>query len=288
MSSPATTQNLRVRLVIADVDGTLVTQDKILTPRAIEAVKKLHDAGILFGITSGRPPRGMKMLIDPLEITEPIAGFNGGVVVKPDLEPVSKQLLSADVAAEVVRSIVKHRLDIFLYTDRDWFVSNADGPHVAREAWTVKFQPTVVQDFDSLTNNVVKVTGVSDDLEAVARCEKDLQQWSAGRVSAARSQPYYLDVTNPKANKGEVVGMFAQLCNIPPSEIATIGDMPNDSPDVQGKWHQHRHGQCQSRRAEIGDLRHRLQPGGPFCQGDGALAAIRRRAIGPTLPEQPR
>ncbi|HZL67123.1 MAG TPA: Cof-type HAD-IIB family hydrolase [Candidatus Limnocylindrales bacterium] len=228
MSSPATTQNLRVCLVIADVDGTLVTQDKILTPRAIEAVKKLHDAGILFGITSGRPPRGMKMLIDPLEITEPIAGFNGGVVVKPDLDPVSKQLLPADVAAEVVRSIVKHRLDIFLYTDRDWFVSNADGPHVAREAWTVKFQPTVVHDFDSLTNNVVKVTGVSDDLKAVARCEKDLQQWSAGRVSAARSQPYYLDVTNPKANKGEVVGMFSRLCNIPPSQIATIGDMPND------------------------------------------------------------
>ena len=228
MSSPATTQNLRVCLVIADVDGTLVTQDKILTPRAIEAVKKLHDAGILFGITSGRPPRGMKMLIDPLEITEPIAGFNGGVVVKPDLEPVSKQLLPADVAAEVLRAIVKHGLEIFLYTDRDWFVQNADAPHVAREAWTVKFQPTVVPEFDSLTDSVVKVTGVSDDLEAVARCEKDLQQWSAGRVSAARSQPYYLDVTNPKANKGEVVGMFSQLCNIPPSQIATIGDMPND------------------------------------------------------------
>jgi Cof subfamily protein (haloacid dehalogenase superfamily) len=228
MSSQPGTQNLHVRLVIADVDGTLVTQDKILTPRAIEAVKKLHDAGILFGITSGRPPRGMKMLIDPLEITEPIAGFNGGVVVTPDLEPVSKQLLPADVAAQVVQSIVKHGLDIFLYTDRDWFVRQADGPHVAREAWTVKFQPTVVKDFDSLTDNVVKVTGVSDDLGAVARCEKDLQQWSAGRVSAARSQPYYLDVTNPKANKGEVVGMFSQLCNIPPTQIATIGDMPND------------------------------------------------------------
>src|ERR1035441_2193462 len=107
MSSPASTQDLHVRLVIADVDGPRAQKAKTLPPRAIEAVKKLHDAGILFGITSGRPPRGMKMLIDPLEITEPIAGFNGGVVVKPDLEPVSKQLLSADVAAEVVRSIVK-------------------------------------------------------------------------------------------------------------------------------------------------------------------------------------
>ena len=228
MSAQDKPENVRVGLVIADVDGTLVTKDKVLTPRAIAAVKKLHEAGILFAITSGRPPRGMKMLIEPLAITEPIAGFNGGVTVKPDLTVISKQLLAPDVAAEVVRMTIKHGLDIFLYTDDDWFVRNADAPHVAREAWTVQFQPTVVQEFDSHMDNVVKVTGVSDDLDAVARCEKDMQEWSAGRVSAARSQPYYLDVTNPKANKGEVVEMFARLCNVPPSQIATIGDMPND------------------------------------------------------------
>ncbi len=228
MSSQPNPSTQRVGLVIADVDGTLVTQDKELTPRAIAAVNKLHQAGILFGITSGRPPRGMTMLIEPLEITEPIAGFNGGVVVKPDLTPVSQQLLPPDVAAEVVRMVLKHGLDIFLYTDRDWFVRSADAAHVAREAWTVKFQPTVVQDFGPHMDSVVKVTGVSDDLDAVARCEKDVQEWSAGRVSAARSQPYYLNVTNPKANKGGVVEMFSKLCNIPPSQIATIGDMPND------------------------------------------------------------
>ena len=228
MSEQGKPENVRVRLVIADVDGTLVTKDKVLTPRAIASVKKLHEADILFAITSGRPPRGMKMLIEPLEITEPIAGFNGGVVVKPDLTVISKQLLAADAAAEVVRMILKHGLDIFLYTDDDWFVRKADAPHVAREAWTVQFQPTVVADFDSHMDNVVKVTGVGDDLDAVARCEKDVQEWSAGRVSAARSQPYYLDVTNPKANKGEVVEMFARLCKVAPGEVATIGDMPND------------------------------------------------------------
>ena len=47
-----------IRLVLADVDGTLVTQAKELTDRAIAAVHRLHDAGILFAITSGRPPRG--------------------------------------------------------------------------------------------------------------------------------------------------------------------------------------------------------------------------------------
>jgi len=228
MSPEATSQDSKVRLVVADVDGTLVTNDKVLTPRAIQSVKKLHDAGILFGVTSGRPPRGMKMLVDPLDLTEPIAGFNGGAVVHPDLTPISKELLPDQVAAEVVHMIEKHGLEIFLYSDLDWYVLDPNGPHVAREAWTVKFQPTVVHDFDSLMHNVVKVVGVGDDYAAVARCEKDLQDWSAGRVSAARSQPYYLDVTHPKANKGEVVGMFSKLCNIPASEVATIGDMPND------------------------------------------------------------
>ena len=68
----------RISLVLADVDGTLVTADKVLTPRAAAAVQTLHSAGIAFAITSGRPPRGMAMLIDPLALRTPVAGFNGG------------------------------------------------------------------------------------------------------------------------------------------------------------------------------------------------------------------
>ena len=191
-----------VRLVIADVDGTLVTQDKVLTSRAAKAVRNLREAGILLGVTSGRPPKGMKTLIEPLRLTEPMAGFNGGAVVNPDMTSIFKRLLPPEVPAEVLRLVTQHVLDIFLYTDLDWFVRDADGPHVTREAWTVQFSPTVVHDFDALLDRVVKVVGVSDDLEAVARCEKDVQDWSAGRVSAARSQSYYLDIRHPKANKG--------------------------------------------------------------------------------------
>ena len=64
---------MAIRLLLADVDGTLVTQDKVLTDRAIAAVAKLKQAGILFAITSGRPPRGMSMLIEPLELTTPMS-----------------------------------------------------------------------------------------------------------------------------------------------------------------------------------------------------------------------
>ena len=87
----------------------------------------------------------------------------------------------------------------------------------------------MVKEFsDEQLADAVKIVGVSDDLDKVAACEKSAQQKLGDRASAARSQPYYLDVTNPQANKGGVVLTLAKLRNIKPEEIATIGDMPND------------------------------------------------------------
>ena len=219
----------QIRLVIADVDGTLVTQEKILTERAAQSVAKLRDAGVKFAITSGRPPRGMAMLVDPLKLSEPVAGFNGGVITQPDLTTIVREnFLPRPMVEKVLQIILDHKLDVWLYSGHDWYVRDMNAPHVAREQWTVKFAPIVRQDFDGLLENIAKVVGVSDDLDAVKKCEKDAQDACGDQASAARSQPYYLDVTNPKANKGEVVLAFSELSNIPVEQIATIGDMPND------------------------------------------------------------
>jgi Cof subfamily protein (haloacid dehalogenase superfamily) len=218
-----------IRMVIADVDGTLVTQEKVLTKRAAESVLRLHEAGIAFSVTSGRPPRGMAMLIDPLKLTQPLAAFNGGVLIKPDLTTVVDQkFLPAGVPEMVIEAIENHGLDIWVYTDTGWFVRDPNAPHVAREQWTVKFPPTVVKTFAGLLGRVAKIVGVGDDYDRVAKCEKDVQQAGGAHISAARSQPYYLDVTHPQANKGGVVLAMSKRLNIPAEEIATIGDMPND------------------------------------------------------------
>jgi len=218
-----------IKMVIADVDGTLVTQEKVLTKQAAESVLRLHDAGIQFSVTSGRPARGMAMLIEPLKLALPLAAFNGGVLIQPDLATVVDQnFLPAGVPEQVIDSIEKHGLDVWIYSATDWYVRDVNAPHVAREQWTVKFPPKVVKTFDGLLGRVAKIVGVSDNLEGVAKCEKDVQQTGGTHISAARSQPYYLDVTHPRANKGEVVLAMSKLLNIPAQEIATIGDMPND------------------------------------------------------------
>ncbi|AQU87452.1 haloacid dehalogenase [Komagataeibacter nataicola] len=217
----------QIRLVLADVDGTLVTKDKILTPRAIRAVERLRERGILFTITSGRPPKGMKMVIDPLKISEPIAGFNGGMMVKPDFTVIEARTLPADTARKVIGIIRDHKADPWVYDGNDWIVSKRDAPHVAREQWTVRFPP-VVGDVEAKLDQVVKITGVSDDLDLMKRLEHDLQQALGDTASAALSQPYYVDVTNRDANKGGVVMALERLLGIPASQMVTLGDQPND------------------------------------------------------------
>ena len=218
----------KISLLLADVDGTLVTHDKILTDRAQQSVRRLREAGIRFAVTSGRPPKGMAMLIEPLRIETPIAGFKGGLFVRPDLSIIEERTLPADVAARTIELISGHGLDVWVYAGNDWLVRDPKRPHVDREAWTVKFAPKVVKDFNRVPDKVVKIVGVSDDLRLVQRCEADAQASIGEHATAARSQPYYLDVTHHDANKGFVADYLARSLGIPQAEIATIGDQPND------------------------------------------------------------
>jgi len=219
---------MSVRLLLADVDGTLVTQDKDLTARTIAAVARLKEAGILFAVTSGRPPKGMAMLVEPLDLKTPIAGFNGGVLVDPDLKVIEQRVLPSALAAPIVDLLASHDLSVWLYAGADWYVQDRKGPHVDHEASTVRFEPTVVDSYDSLESGVAKLVGVSDDHDAVAAASADAQDRFGDRVSASCSQPYYVDVTHPDANKGFVAKWLAARYEIGSDEIATIGDMPND------------------------------------------------------------
>ena len=217
-----------IRLFLADVDGTLVTNDKVLTDRAIAAVGKLREAGILFAITSGRPPRGMSMLVEPLKLSMPIAAFNGGVYVHPDMSVIEQQVIPDEVTPTVIELLSAQGLDVWIYRGADWFIRDPKAPHVARETWTVKFDATVIDNFASVSNGVAKITGVSDDYDAVQKGVDAVRERFGDHVSAARSQPYYADVTNPNANKGAVAQYLSRTYQIPPEQIATIGDQPND------------------------------------------------------------
>lgn len=218
----------RIELVLADVDGTLVTSAKELTQRAIDAVGSLARAGVKFAVTSGRPPRGMQMLVEPLALELPLAAFNGGLFARPDMTVIEERSIAPELVAPALELLEQHGLDAWLYRGADWLVRDAGAPHIRKEADTVRFEPTVVESFAGTVEGIAKIVGVSDELERVAAAESDARERFGEHVSAARSQPYYLDITHPEANKGAVARYLSRQYQIPPERIATIGDMPND------------------------------------------------------------
>lgn len=218
-----------IRLLVADVDGTLVTGEKELTKASATSARELQAADIILVITSGRPPRGMSMLIEPLALKNVIAGFNGGVLVNPDLSVIASHPIDSSTAQQALKLILDQELGAWVYTEKDWLVLDKKGPHVAHEAWTLKFEAKVVPSFtDAILAHAVKIVGISDNPDLIAACGKTVQNTLGEKVSSARSQPYFLDVTHPEANKGAVVETLSKRLNIPFAQIATIGDMPTD------------------------------------------------------------
>lgn len=217
-----------IDLLLSDIDGTLVTGDKVLTPAALAAAQALRDAGVGFALTSARPPRGMRMLIEPLRLQLPLAGFNGGLIVAPDFTVLESYPLDGKVAEEAAALVLKAGLDLWVYGQNSWVVSDANGPHVAREAWVIDMQPVVRPCGPEDFAGAFRIVGVSSDAAKVAAAQERVTTQLGGRVSATRSQAHFLDITQPKANKGAVVQFLAGRLNLSPTRIATIGDMPND------------------------------------------------------------
>jgi Cof subfamily protein (haloacid dehalogenase superfamily) len=227
MTSSLRFPSKKISALVSDVDGTLVTDDKILTARAQAAVAELRASGITFTIISSRPPRGLRMLLEPLGITTPVSGFNGGVITTPDLSVITEHLLSPDTARRALDILYARQVQVWVFSGQDWLVRDPEGPYVRLEEHTVGFRPTVVENFGHALDSAAKIVGVSKDFEHLARCEQDLRAL-ADRATVVRSQSYYLDITHPLANKGVALSELARLLAVPLADIAVIGDGGND------------------------------------------------------------
>jgi hypothetical protein len=218
-----------VKLLVADIDGTLLDPQKQLTDKVRQSVLRVKEAGVLFSVISARPPRAVKFLIDALQITEPIACFNGALICTPAYEVLAQILMEKEDAARVAKVILDHKLDLWLFRGAEWFVTRPNGPHVAGHVKALGHEPSLLRPDFEACSQANKLVGVSDDYDEVKRCEADVIAACGSRVSATRSSDYYLDVTDHNANKGHAVIDLAARMNVPLENVATIGDMPTDS-----------------------------------------------------------
>ena len=218
----------RISLVVSDVDGTLVTSEKLLTDKAQQAARRLHEAGIGFTITSARPPVGLRFLPQPLGITLPIGPFNGSSIVKPDLSPLVQHFIPASAVQKSLDLFAREKIDAWLFTNDKWLIHRDDGKYVPHERDTIRHKADLTSDFSPYLATCCKIVGVSGDEPLLARAETELQQQLGDQATAIRSQSYYLDVTPPGQNKGTFVTAMTKRLGISADAVATIGDMQND------------------------------------------------------------
>jgi Cof subfamily protein (haloacid dehalogenase superfamily) len=220
----------KISLVISDVDGTLVTSEKVLTERNRAAVVQLQKAGLGFTIMSSRPPFGLRMLIEPLGLRLPIGAFNGAVIAAPDLSIIEQRTLASDVARQAIAVLRLASIEVWAFTASHWMAEDQSGAYVDKEIRTILVQPTIVTRLEDNLEGVVKLVGVSEDFNRLASCELEVRKALTERATIARSQSYYLDITPAGTDKGVGVMALARRLNVPVEEIVTIGDMENDVP----------------------------------------------------------
>jgi Cof subfamily protein (haloacid dehalogenase superfamily) len=218
----------RIALVVSDVDGTLVTRDKVLTDAAKGAVRRLKDAGIGFTIVSSRPTIGMRFLIEPLALKLPFGAFNGSSIVDPHLNPIEQHLIPTSTAQRSLDVLNEFGVDIWLFTNDLWITRNPDGEYVPHEKLAIRTDPTIVKDFAPYLSSACKIVGASSDAALLQRCEAAMKKAVGAEATAVRSQSYYLDVTPPGHDKGTFAEAMAKRLGVPANAVATIGDMQND------------------------------------------------------------
>lgn len=228
--TPPTRPAGSVRLVVSDIDGTLITPAREVTPAAHKAADDLRAAGIRLSLVSSRAPRGMMQFVRALRIDTPIAGLNGGLICDPDGTIRERLSLDPQAARTAVEFLLAHNVEPWLFIGHDWLVRRTDTPQVIHEREVVQTTPVQVDDFAGHYTDVGKIMGVTSDPASLPGVERDLANLLGGQASVHRSAAIYLDITHPQANKGYAAKELAHLLDTDIGDTACIGDMNNDIP----------------------------------------------------------
>jgi len=217
-----------IELVVTDVDGTLVGSDRTLAASTIKAAARLRAAGCRLALVSARATAGLDVLLGPLGIDTPRAGFNGGVILHPDGSVVREFVIDQAAAAEAVRLLEAAGLDVWVFASNAWYLTNPDAHYIASEQRSILMDWRTVDTLAPRLSDVHKIMGSSRDFALVEQTAQLLHDALGDRANVQRSQHYYIDVTPPEADKGRALEVIAMALGIELAAVAAIGDMPND------------------------------------------------------------
>ncbi|WP_213880111.1 HAD family hydrolase [Pseudomonas sp. dw_358] len=217
-----------VRLVLSDIDGTLLLPDHSLGARTQAALAQLREAGIALSLASARPPLAMRKQIAAIGIDVPVAAFNGGTLMAPDGRYIKVSPLARQPAETALALFAQYPVAVWLFADDQWLVLDRTAAYMQKERDVLGYDEVVVPNFEPYLDRVDKIVATSADFDLLIELEKKLLSQIEGQALASRSQDYYLDVTDLAANKGDALASLAEHLGIALEETAAMGDGGND------------------------------------------------------------
>ncbi|NIJ08109.1 hypothetical protein FHS31_001719 [Sphingomonas vulcanisoli] len=219
-----------IKLVVSDIDGTLVRNDKSLSDGNAAAVGRLMDAGVAVTLISARPASGMLWIAERLKLDGPFGAFNGGTLFMADGSIKAKHVLAEDAARDLIAYLEQQPVIRWVFADGDWLASDKDELHTPREVKSAGVEPIFATDVSDRIARCDKIVAVTDDQPLLDRIEGEVKGLLGDRATVARSQTYYLDITAPQANKGAGIAALAEAFRVTLDETVALGDQANDLP----------------------------------------------------------
>ncbi len=244
-----------IRMVVLDIDGTLVGESHQVGPRTRAAVAEAVARGVHVSLATGRMPSSAVVFANLLGLTTPLIGHQGALIRSmPRRAQAAQDLVTPSARGRVGRIV--HHAPLAAEAVREailWCRANGMDPHVNDlerlivwaddpsfedySTYHVTGNTDVVPDLiAAITRPMSKVIAVGEAGRPMALVEAAREHF-AGRADVTVSHPRFLEFVAPGVSKGRAVAWLAHEAGIPHSQVMAIGDSLNDAEMIGDAGH---------------------------------------------------
>ena len=220
---------MKYKLLVLDVDGTLLNNAKEISKRTLAALLKVQHMGVRIVLASGRPTSGLLPIAEQLELGNFggfILAYNGCQVTKAGTgEVMFERRINPEQIPYLEKKARKNGFSIFTYHDEYILTDNADDLHIRKEAWLNHLKIMEEPEFSiAIDFAPCKCVLVSDDYEALLGLENHWKRRLAGVLDVFPSEPYFLEVVPFGIDKANTLAVLMEQLGVTREEVIAIGD----------------------------------------------------------------
>ncbi|OAV71587.1 Phosphatase YidA [Bacteroidales bacterium Barb4] len=226
---------MKYKLLVLDIDGTLLNDSKVMTSGTLTALLKVQQAGVRIVLASGRPAYGVLPIAKALEMDKYggfIMSYNGGQILNAQSgEILFEKKLDAETISYVHKKAKKRGIPVFTYAN-DLIVTDApENAHVLAEAALNKMRVAGAEDFTGAASHEYVL--VSDDNAVLSDLYAHWKKRLNGVADVFFSEPFFLEIVPPSVNKGDALSFLKDALQVKTEEVIAFGDGVCDIPMLQ-------------------------------------------------------